>query len=171
MKIRYAKKEDAKLLAKIGAETFWETYGGDSHLENEYIKAHIKLTFTERKIAAELETENVVYLIEESNGENAGYVRLVIKSDRDEISGKEPIEISRIYLRKEFWGKGFGKRLLQRCIDEALRNSCDVIWLSVWRHNPRAIKFYEKFGFYHVGEHIFDLAGSKQIDFLMQKDL
>jgi ribosomal protein S18 acetylase RimI-like enzyme len=46
-----------------------------------------------------------------------------------------------------------------------------VIWLSVWQYNKRAIKFYERFEFYSIGEHIFDLAGDSQIDFIMQKKM
>jgi ribosomal protein S18 acetylase RimI-like enzyme len=92
-------------------------------------------------------------------------------NSRDKIIAEKPLEISRIYLRKTFWGKKLGSILLERCIAEAEKQNCDVIWLSVWQYNKRAIKFYEKFGFYQVGEHIFDLAGSPEIDFLMQKKL
>jgi ribosomal protein S18 acetylase RimI-like enzyme len=88
---------------------------------------------------------------------------------REEIAANNPIEISRIYLRKKYWGKKLGEELLNKCFDEAEKQHCDVIWLSVWKYNERAIKFYGKFDFYIVGEHIFDLAGDSQIDFLMEK--
>lgn len=171
MKIRYATIEDAEMLAGIGAETFWDAYHTDSHLEQGFIKSHIASTFTVDKMRSELEQENIIYLIAENGTEEVGYVRLLPENSRERISGNTPIEISRIYLRKKFWGKRFGSKLLKRCFEEAEKRICDVIWLSVWQYNERAIKFYEKFGFRIVGEHIFDLAGDSQIDFLMERNL
>lgn len=169
MKIRNATKQDADLLARIGAETFWETYHTESHLEQTFIKNHIGATFTIETLASDLSNKNSRYLIAENEDETLGYVRFLFENSRDEISGEKPIEISRIYLRKKFWGKRLGSLLLERCFEEAGNYNCDVIWLSVWKYNDRAIKFYEKFGFEKVGEHIFDLAGSSQIDFLMER--
>ena len=45
------------------------------------------------------------------------------------------------------------------------------MWLGVWEFNPRAQAFYEKYGFYEVGRHIFQLGSDPQTDLLMQKDL
>jgi ribosomal protein S18 acetylase RimI-like enzyme len=171
MKIRYATSEDAELLAKIGAETFWDAYHTDSHLERTFIKTHIASTFTPEQMGSELGRENIIYLIAENDIEEVGYVRLLPENSREDVSGNKPIEISRIYLRKKFWGKKFGSLLLERCFKEAEKCNCDVIWLSVWQYNERAIKFYEKYGFYKVGSHIFDLAGDSQIDFLMERNL
>jgi len=169
MKIRYATIEDVEMLAKIGAETFWDTYHTDSHLEQEYIKQHIAKTFNPRVISKELDDEHIIYLLAEDETEELGYVRLLPGNSRKQVSGINPIEISRIYLRKKFWGKKLGAELISRCFEEGLEFGCDVIWLSVWEHNPRAIKFYKKFGFKIVGDHIFDLAGSSETDFLMER--
>ena len=169
MEIRYATQNDAKTLSEIGAETFWDTYHTDSHLEQKFIREHIAKTFSLDQIERELKREDIIYLIAENEMEKIGYVRLLPENTRDEINADKPIEISRIYLRKNFWGKKLGSTLLEKCFEEAKKQNCDVIWLSVWKYNERAIKFYEKFDFKKVGEHIFDLAGSPQIDFVMQK--
>jgi ribosomal protein S18 acetylase RimI-like enzyme len=171
MQIRYATITDAQILARIGGETFWDAYQSSSRLEQEFIKAHIAKIFTIEQINAEIEQQNIIYLIAENETEEIGYARLLVGSFRDEISARLPLEISRIYLRKKFWGKKLGKILLEKCFAEAEKQGCDLIWLSVWKFNPRAIKFYEKFGFEKVGEHIFDLAGSSQPDLIMQKGL
>ena len=171
MNFRHAKIEDAKMLADVGAETFWDTYHTESILEMDYIKTYIAQTFTEEIINLELKGDEIIYLIPEIENEVCGFLRLLPNNTRENISGSNPFQISRIYLRKNFWGKRIGGKLMQRCIKEATKYEADVIWLSVWKHNKRAIKFYEKFDFYRVGEHIFDLAGDSQIDDLMQKDL
>lgn len=171
MKIRYATKNDAELLSKIGGKTFWDTYHEESILDEDYIKAHIEKTFNVEQMILELDDEKIIYLIAENDSQDVGYVRLLNSSWRDEISGNNPIEISRIYLRKKCLGQKLGVNLIERCFEEAKKFNCDVIWLSVWKYNERAITFYKKFDFKNVGEHIFDLAGSPQIDYVMQKNL
>jgi ribosomal protein S18 acetylase RimI-like enzyme len=171
MNIRYAKFGDAELLARIGGETFWDTYHTESILKQTHIKAHIEKTFNSKVLKVELEQEKIIYLIAENESEEIGYVRLLTESTRAEVSGEKPLEISRIYLRKKFWGQKLGTELLERCFAEAGEQRCDVIWLSVWKYNERAISFYKKHGLKKVGEHFFYLAGSPEIDFIMEKIL
>lgn len=162
---------DSKLLEELGSTTFWEAYGDEDILEQARIREHIARTFVAESIEAELNDKTSIYLILKVDGRGAGYARLLPGISRDEISSDNALEISRIYLKREVWRKGFGTQLLETCISEAEDMGNKVIWLSVWQHNSRAIAFYSRFGFEIVGEHIFDLAGSEQIDLLMEKGL
>ena len=45
------------------------------------------------------------------------------------------------------------------------------VWLGVWEHNHRALRFYEKNGFTAFGTHIFQLGNDQQTDILMQKSV
>ncbi len=171
MKIRYGKFDDFKLLARIGEETFWDAYHTESILKQNHLRAHIEKTFNGGQMKLELKQEKIIYLIAENETEEIGYVRLLKESSREEVTGERPIEISRIYLRKKFWGQKLGTEFLERCFIEGEKENCDVIWLSVWKYNERAISFYKKNGFRKVGEHYFDLAGSPEVDFVMQRSL
>ncbi len=171
MNFRYAEKVDAGLLADVSAETFWDAYNTESILDQDFIKAYIAKTFSEEVIAEELADEEIIYIIPEIESEVCGFLRLLPNSTRENVSGRKPFQISRIYLRKKFWGKKLGSELMERSIEEAIKHNSDVIWLSVWQHNKRAINFYKKFDFRKVGEHLFDLAGSMQTDDLMLKEL
>ncbi|MEZ5424825.1 MAG: GNAT family N-acetyltransferase [Pyrinomonadaceae bacterium] len=171
MSIRYGGRKDAAVLSEMGAQTFWETYNTSERLEKKYIRAHIASTFDPERIRADLAEEKTIYLLAEASGEAVGYARLLLESSRPEIKAQKPLEISRIYLLKDFWGQGLGWSLLENCLAEAEKHLCDAIWLSVWQYNPRAIAFYEKYGFRKVGEHFFDLASSPQADFVMLKSL
>ena len=44
-----------------------------------------------------------------------------------------------------------------------------TIWLSVWEHNPEAIRFYEKHGFSKVGDHHCSLGQSIHLDFIFER--
>jgi diamine N-acetyltransferase len=46
-----------------------------------------------------------------------------------------------------------------------------ALWLGVWEHNPRAIRFYEKHGFTTVGEQPFVLGKDPQRDLVMVRPL
>lgn len=168
--IRYADKNDAAILAELGARTFRETYYTDSHLETKYIDSYIAATFNTEEVGTDLKQEEIIFLLAKFAGDLIAYVRLCLNSRRPEIAAESPLEISRIYLTKESWGQGHGAILLERCFEEAEKNSADAVWLSVWQYNERAIAFYNKHGFRQVGEHIFDLASSPQTDFIMLKD-
>ena len=168
--IRLATHEDAKILATLGANTFWDTYHTNSNVEQKFIKKYISKAFSVEKIKSELADKNTFFLIVENEGKQVGYSKLILGSSRPEVSSDKPLEISRIYLAKESWGKNLGLVLLDKCIDEAKINDCDVIWLSVWKHNSRAIKFYKKHDFKIVGTHIFDLASSLHTDYIMARN-
>jgi ribosomal protein S18 acetylase RimI-like enzyme len=60
---------------------------------------------------------------------------------------------------------------MDECLKIAKELKFDVIWLGVWELNPRAIKFYEKNGFYKVGTHLFQMGSDEQTDLLMQKEI
>lgn len=166
---RYATAKDAEMLSSLASETFWDTYRNDARLKHKHIKNYIKRAFNLKKIKSEITEQNTIFIIGKNKERQIGYSKLLLKSSENSITGNNPMEISRIYLRKDFWGKKLGATLLQKCFEEAKNNNCDVIWLSVWEHNQRAIKFYEKHGFEKSGTHTFDLASSMQTDYLMQK--
>jgi diamine N-acetyltransferase len=60
---------------------------------------------------------------------------------------------------------------MQSCLDYIQQQGCDTVWLGVWEHNPRAIAFYEKWGFEKFGAHDFLLGTDLQTDILMKKKL
>lgn len=56
----------------------------------------------------------------------------------------KPSEIEALYLMKSLWGKGLGKRLIEKAL-KWLGKGEVAIWTEVG--NERAIRFYEKYGF------------------------
>jgi len=171
LKIRYAGVGDIRELAALGRKTFRDTYYRNPNVKRSNMIAYMETSFSEAQISKEIADKDTVFLIAEADQASAGYAKLVTGRALKEVGGKSPMEISRIYLRKEFIGKGYGRRLLDTCIDEAERAGCDVVWLSVWQHNHHAIRFYERNGLCRAGTHFFDLAGSRETDLVMSKSL
>jgi len=71
---------------------------------------------------------------------------LIINQSRDE--NKSGIgEIWAIYLIEEFWGRGYGKAMLDFAVQELRSAKCKEIFLWVFEENNRARRFYEKHNF------------------------
>lgn len=167
--VRTATPEDAALLAKIGAEMFAETFAGENTPEN--MAAYLAASFSPEVQAAELAEPGSVFLIAEIDGEAAGYARLIAGSTEASVNATRPVELVRIYAGGRWLGQGVGAGLMQACLTEAARLGADVIWLGVWEHNPRAIRFYQKWGFVQVGTHGFQLGDELQTDWIMQRSV
>ena len=169
MNIRYGTTEDAKMLAELGARTFYDTFAKDNTPEN--IDAYLKKSFSPEIQSNELSQPDIIFLIAEFEDMPIGYAQLMINSKDESIKSTQPLEIRRIYTSQEYLGRGVGKELMQAIISEARLRGCDCIWLGVWEKNQRAIDFYEKWGFREVGTHIFSVGDDPQTDFVMELEL
>ncbi len=56
-----------------------------------------------------------------------------------------------IAIRKDYWGMGIGKMLMQGCIDWCYEKGIDQLELDVVTQNKRAISMYESLGFKNYG--------------------
>jgi ribosomal protein S18 acetylase RimI-like enzyme len=100
-----------------------------------------------------------------------GYLRLRRNPEVDHLLGTNNIEIQRIYVDQDYHGRKVGDQLMQFSIDIATKNNHDWIWLGVWEHNPRAQRFYQKWGFEKFSEHDFYMGEERQTDWLMRRSL
>ena len=167
LRVRDATPGDNVLLAEVGAETFRDSFGPDNTPEN--IAAYLAQSFSPEKQARELADAASRFLIAELEGEVVGYARLHFGPAPEAVRAARPMEIGRFYARKTWIGQGVGARRMQACLDEAARAGCDVVWLDVWSLNPRAIAFYERWGFVTVGTAVFLLGDDPQHDLIMAR--
>ena len=159
------------MLTELSFKTFWDAFHDHPKNAPEDLANYMQQAFNLDQIRRELAEENSIFLIAEIEGEPAGYSKLVIGSIEDGITAERPIELNRLYSKQKFLGKGVGARLMEESFRIAEENDCDVMWLGVWEFNPRARRFYEKYGFREVGKHVFQLGSDAQIDLLMQKEI
>jgi ribosomal protein S18 acetylase RimI-like enzyme len=171
IKIRYATVGDAAMLAKIGFKSFYDAFAHDERNKPEDMKVYMDEAFSVETIKADLMDANVVYLIVEIEGAMVGYAKLKAESTEPCVIGEKPIELCRLYALSEWIGHGIGAALMNACLDEARKREHDVMWLGVWEFNYRAQKFYAKFGFEKIGEHIFQLGEDPQTDWVLQRKI
>lgn len=168
--IRRANSSEGALLADLGRAAFLQTFAADNTPED--MQEYLESSFSPEIQTAELSMPGSTYFVMQTDtGVPIGFTRLLSGLPDPCVTGKSPIELVRFYLLQEWIGKGNGGKLMQACIDFARGGGYDVMWLGVWQQNPRAIKFYEKWGFRIVGEHTFRLGSDAQTDWIMQRQL
>lgn len=164
---RLATLTDNTLLAVVGAETFRDTFAADNTPEDMAI--YLAGAFSPERQAQELADPSSRFLLAESEGEVVGYARLKFAEAPAAVQGARPMEIARLYARRNWIGHGIGATLMRAAFTEAQAAGCDVVWLDVWERNPRAIAFYARWGFEVVGEQVFQLGSDPQRDLLMSR--
>jgi diamine N-acetyltransferase len=167
--VRHATVEDAALLAELGARTFAETFAADNRPED--MTAYLASSFGRAQQEAELADPQSLVLIAEIQGAAAGYAKLYAGPPPQSVTNQKPVELVRLYVSREWLGRGVGAALMRACIGEAMQLDYRTIWLGVWEHNSRARDFYQKWNFREVGEHIFQLGDDSQRDILMERSI
>jgi ribosomal protein S18 acetylase RimI-like enzyme len=167
--IRRGTLEDAELLSELGARTFSETFAGDNTPED--LAAYLATSFNVAQQTAELEDPDSDFLIAEVDGHAAGYAKLHGGEPEKGVEGPNPVELVRLYVSRDWLGRGVGEQLMRACIDKAQQAGHQTIWLGVWERNARAQAFYRKWNFRTVGEHMFQLGSDLQRDLVMERPL
>ncbi len=72
-------------------------------------------------------------------------------------------EIISIYFLPEYIGKGYGKQLLEKAVEELKAMGFKTIFLWVLEGNHRARYFYEKCGFKNSGEYLENIIGGRNL--------
>jgi diamine N-acetyltransferase len=167
--IRRGTIEDTGLLSELGAQSFSETFAGDNTPED--LAAYLATSFSLERVRSELEDPDATFLIAEIEGRPAGYAKLRAGEPEKGVKGAKPVELVRLYVLREWLGRGVGQELMRACLDEAREAGHETIWLGVWERNERAQAFYRKWNFRTVGEHMFKLGSDLQRDLLMERPL
>ena len=167
IRIRIATPGDNQLLARLGAQTFLDSFGPDNTAED--MAAYLAQAFGPEKQAAELAEPGTAFLIAEVEQGAVGYARLREGPAPACIPAGRPIEIVRFYAGASWIGRGVGAALMASCLEHARQRGCGTVWLDVWERNSRAIAFYRRWGFTEVGTQAFVLGADVQRDLLMAR--
>jgi ribosomal protein S18 acetylase RimI-like enzyme len=168
--IRRATEADATLLSRLARRLFEETFGPMNDPAD--MRAYVSNAFSvEAERAALRDADCGVWIVEDATSSALGYAMMRRGSTAGSVVSKRPAELERIYVDRGLHGLGVGDALMRTCVEHARGWHCDVLWLGVWEHNPRAIAFYQKAGFRVVGQQSFHLGSDLQQDFVMARPL
>jgi ribosomal protein S18 acetylase RimI-like enzyme len=163
--------EQKALLADLSRQTFVDTFA--SYNKAEDMQLFLDTQFTREQLMEEPDEPHNYFFIAWEDGEPLGYMRLKLWQSQAYscLPSAPTLEITRLYATQLAIGKGVGKAMMQFALDFARSKMVKQVWLGVWEHNERAIRFYQKWGFERKGDHPFLLGTDLQTDWLMAKEL
>ena len=167
--LRQATLTDLPELLILAQTSFLQAFTEGNKIEN--VQAYLSEAFTEEKLTQELLESASTFFVASLGGKLVGYTKLNLAEAQTDLQEATAVEVARLYTLEEVWGKGLGKQLLEKAVLFAQEKGKTWIWLGVWEHNSRAIRFYEKNGFRPFGSHPFPFGDEVQNDWLMRKDL
>jgi ribosomal protein S18 acetylase RimI-like enzyme len=163
--IRRGAAADASLLAAFAARTFAETFAATNTPED--MQAHLARAYGVPQQTAELTDPDTVTLLAERDGGLVAYAQLRRGPAPACVDAQGAIELHRFYVDRPAHGSGVARLLITAVQAAAAAAGARHLWLGVWEHNPRAIRFYEKNGFVDVGSQDFVLGADRQTDRVM----
>ena len=167
--IKLVNPEEAPELLELSRTTFFDAF---AHLNKASdIEAYALKAFTLPKIKEELNNPDSLFYFALSDGLIAGYLKINLNSAQTDLQNPNALEVERIYVLQTYQGRKIGNQLLSFAIETARQKNKQYIWLGVWEHNYKAIKFYQSNGFEVFDSHPFILGSDHQTDLLMKKIL
>ena len=169
MRITSLTVSDVSILRGIARDTFIETFSEANKAED--MERYLTENFSEEQLARELSNPDSFFYVAEVNGHVVGYLKLNTAHAQTEPQAADALEIERIYVLSNYHGGGVGQALYHHAMSVAEDRKASYVWLGVWEHNHRALRFYEKNGFIAFGTHIYQLGNDQQTDILMKKSV
>ncbi len=160
---------DVDELISISITSFSDAFASQNTKEN--FDYYLKNSFNKETITSQLLNPHTEFYFAMKHHKIVGYLKLNFDDAQTDVNDDHALELERIYVLKDYQGKGYGKRFLDFVIKLANQKVKNSIWLGVWNKNVRAIAFYETLGFKIFGSHPFAMGSEIQTDYLMKLEL
>jgi ribosomal protein S18 acetylase RimI-like enzyme len=158
--------KDLMKLQEISRQTFRQSFAAMNTEENmNYFLQH---HYSEEKLSHEIKNPDSRFFFAKNKDSVIGYLKVNRSGAQTVLRNDNGLEIERIYIDEAFKGLGIGGLFIDKAIESAKKFKATYIWLGVWEHNKRAIRFYEKNGFIPYSSHIFKLGDDEQTDLLLK---
>ena len=164
--LRKAAFSDLPELLEIAQTSFVQAFTEGNKPEN--VQAYLSQAFTSLQLEKEWRNPASTFLLASLEGKLVGYTKVNLAAAQTNVQDPESLEVARLYTLEEVWGRGVGQFLLDAALGFAKEKGMSYVWLGVWEHNARAIRFYEKNGFKTFGSHPFPFGDEIQNDWLMR---
>ena len=143
--IRRATIADAATIADMGRRLLPVAHA--DALPATDMNLYVGQSFNLAQIRSELSDLTARFWLAENSRAAAGMIKMAPAPLPTAGPGQWPVELSRLYLKPNWIGKGVGSALMQQALTQAADAGHDVCWLMVWAGNGRALDFYRRWGF------------------------
>lgn len=120
------------------------------------------------KLIRDLTNPEVTFRIACDRDAIVGYAKLTPPFLPDRAMTAGAAQLSQLYVASTHHGAGIAQALMDWATDTARARQATALLLTVFENNPRAIRFYEKRGFVHIGDYDFPVGDQIDRDLIMR---
>jgi len=167
--LRPAVGDDALCLSVLAMQVFLDTYATDGirpTLAREVLGAYSQAAFS-----AAIADPGSAIVVCELKQHLIGFAQVTLGARQEQAPAGAQAELLRLYVQEPFTGRHVGTRLLVRAEQLAAGAGADVLWLTPWAHNRRALAFYARRGYAEHGCTWFTFEGESHQNRLLAKRL
>lgn len=155
--LRTAIAEDALCLSVLAMQVFLDTYaiqGIRPAIAREVLSSYSADVFS-RAIA----DDRTRFCLAQLSGHLVGFAQVTVGETQPLAPAGAQAELLRLYVQEPFTGRHIGTRLLAEAERMAHEDGSQVLWLTPWAHNQRALAFYASCGYQDFGLTWFTFEG------------
>jgi ribosomal protein S18 acetylase RimI-like enzyme len=166
--IRAGTVADAAVLSGIGRRMFAMAHK-DAFADREDLVAVLDRDWQPHILERELDDPAVRIFVADVAGRAVGLTGL----RAGPVPGRSvtSLEVCRVYIEEEQFGRGIGAALLDNAIAAADASGERHSWLIAWERNDRAIPLYERRGFVTTSSFPYQVGRSAPTALLMERSL
>ncbi len=154
---RPARADDALCLGVLSTQVFLDTYaagGIDAAIAHEALDLHCVAAYD-----GLLADPAVTILLAERAGRLVGFAQARHGVADPLVPVAAAAELGRLYVQEGFTGRGLGRDLLRQAEKAAAARGAEMLWLTAWEGNARALRFYPRCGYDELGDTVYTIAG------------
>jgi len=145
---------DIPVVAKLAIKTYKNAFG-ETMSEKELQKS---LKSRDESYFRSVIDKDII-IIAQDDDQIIGFIQFgTVSYDSFPTSNKD-MELKKIYIDKNYQGKGIGKKLMNAMLTHNRLNDIENIYLDVFAKNEEALGLYKKFGFQVIGKTPFKVDG------------
>jgi GNAT superfamily N-acetyltransferase len=167
--LRRAKPEDALCLSVLAMQVFLDTYATDGirpEIAREVLSSYSEASFTKA-----LQDYGSHIEVAEVKGHLVGFSQVTFGATHELSPTGTQAELLRLYVQEPFTGAKIGTQLLFAAERAASEAGTNVLWLTPWVHNHRALAFYARRGYKDFGLTYFVFEGESHENRVLARSL
>jgi diamine N-acetyltransferase len=160
--------KDAQDLADLGRDTFVHSFGHIYSPDN--LNRFLAETYSLRTVQTDLANPERLFQVAVDESRMIGYCKLGLTNHfPGPFEGRRVMEFKQLYLVDGYKGVGIADKLMQWALSMA--HGYDDMVLTVYSENPRAQRFYQRYGFEKYMDYFFMVGDHRDDEYLYRLKL
>jgi ribosomal protein S18 acetylase RimI-like enzyme len=162
---------DATCIGLLSIQVFLDTYATEGirpDLAREALSEYSPAQFDQR-----LRDENRSFILAEAGEGLLGFAEVLTKPSAPPAQGSTRIglELVRLYVQPSAQRAGLGRWLLRESERICEGSGSEILWLTVWSGNARALAFYRALGYVDTGASTYTFQGTSYENRVMIREM